>query len=72
MGAVVGVMHCNTREHVLKGFARHQIPVLQRRLAEDGQEFVTAAIENDGDAAIVLLALPLGRSRLDLRGGHLI
>ena len=41
-------------KEILKGFARHQIAVLQGGLAEHGQQVVAAAVESHLDAAFIL------------------
>ncbi len=45
MGDVVGIGAGNAREHVLEAFARHQIAVGQRGLAEGGEQDVARAVE---------------------------
>ncbi len=54
MGRVVGEVRGDPGEEVLVGFARHQVAVGQRRLAEFGQLAVARAIDVDPDAALVL------------------
>ena len=57
MGAVIGEMPGDAGEQVLVGFARHQVSVFQRLLAELRQQAVAAAVEHDADAALVLIDL---------------
>ena len=45
MGDIVGIGAGDAREHVLEAFARHQIAVGQRRLAEGGQQRVARAVQ---------------------------
>ena len=45
MRHVVGIGAGDAREHVLIAFARQQIAVVERRLAEIGQQRVAAAVE---------------------------
>ena len=57
MRAVVREMPGDAGEQVLVGFARHEVAVFQRLLAEFRQQTVAAAVEQDADAALVLIDL---------------
>ena len=46
MGDIIGIGAGDAGEHVLEGFARHQITVGQGRLAEGGQQQVARVVQH--------------------------
>ena len=54
MGVVVGVGRGDAREQVLEAFARQQIAIRQRRLAESGEFVVTATFGHNASATLKL------------------